>query len=91
MPAHAVVNRSNLVIGIAGVLYAVLFARYFFLSIGHEHFGNAGIALLSLACSGIPALGCILALAGPERPFSAWRAASLVLSGLLIAPLWLLS
>jgi hypothetical protein len=90
MPTRAAVNRSSLFIGIAGVLYVMLFARYFYLSMGRDHLGNAGIALLSLACSGVPALGCVLALAGPERTFRGWRDASLVLSVLLIAPLLLL-
>jgi hypothetical protein len=51
---------------------------------------SAGIALLSLGCSAIPALGCLLALTGPDRPLSGWRVASLVLLPLLLVPLWLL-
>ena len=90
MALRALVNRLNLGIGISGVLYAMLFARYVYLSLGRDHLGNAGIALVSLACSGVPALGCILALAGPGRTFRGWRSASWVLLALLIAPLWLL-
>lgn len=85
--ARSQVNRLNFGIGLVGLAYAALFANYFVQSIGRDNLGNAGIAFLSLVGSGIPALGCIIALGGRDRPFMGWRVVALVLVGLLMAPL----
>ncbi len=88
--ARRPVNRFNLVIGAVGFAYVLLFARYFYLSSGREHPGNAGISFLALVVSLVPALGLRFGLARPQRSFVGWRAVALVLCGLLLGPLWLL-
>src|SRR5688500_1330546 len=65
--------RAITIIGIAGVLYVLIFARYYYLSAFREHFGNAVIALLALAMSSIPTAGVVLGPMWPRRAFTPWR------------------
>jgi drug/metabolite transporter (DMT)-like permease len=84
------INWLNIGVGFVGVSYLLAFGRYFGLSVGRDHLGDAFISFLGFAASIVPALGSVFGLRMPDKPLTGWRVPALVLCGLLMPTLLLL-